>query len=171
MTTGRSAPLNLAFIGCQGNPAPTQPNDILETFNHSWTAYSFDDIDLAWVPSGNLPMKPGEGYFFKSPIATTLTFTGEVLQGRLTNTLPAGNYLLRASVVPQDGRVTTDLELPGQPNDILETFNHSWTAYSFDDIDLAWVPSEPTNIVGHAFFYKKALGNTQTNWIRNFTVQ
>jgi hypothetical protein len=89
----------------------------------------------------------------------------------LTNTLPVGQYAVRASIVPQAGRVTTDLALPAEANDILQTFNVGYTAYSFDDIDLVWVPTEPTNLVGQAFFYKKAAGGTQPNWVRNFTVQ
>jgi len=151
-------------------PAPV-PNSIFQKFNGGYTAYSFDDVDLVWVPNGNATLAPGEGGFFKSPSATTLTFVGEVLQGSLTNTLPVGQYAIRSSMVPQAGRVTTDLNLPGEPNDILQTFNGGYTAYSFDDVDLVWVPTEPTNLVGQAFFYKKANGGTKPNWVRNFTVQ
>jgi len=147
------------------------PNSILQKFNAGYTAYSFDDVDLAWVPDGNVSLKPGEGGFFKSPVTTTLTFVGEVMQGSLTNTLPRGQYAIRASIVPQNGRVTTDLGLPAEPNDILQNYTLGYTAYSFDDVDLVWVPFEPSNTVGRAFWYVKALSNTHTNWIRNFTVQ
>jgi len=155
-----------------GNVIPNPiPNSIVQNYLGGYTGYSFDDVDLVWVPNGNLPLPPGQGFFFKSPTATTLTFVGEVLQGQFTNTFPKGQYTIRASIVPQLGRLTTDLGLPGEPNDILQTFNYNWTAYSFDDIDLAWVPSEPTNTIGRGFFYKKATTGTRTSWIQNFTVQ
>jgi hypothetical protein len=140
-------------------------------YNGGYTAYNFDDVDLVWLPDGNASLAPGEGGFFISPVATTLTFVGEVRQGSLTNTLPIGTKVLRTSIVPQAGRVSTDLGLPGEALDQLFTFNGGFTAYNFDDVDLVWLPSEPTNQVGGAFFYIKAPGGTQPNWVRNFTVQ
>jgi hypothetical protein len=89
----------------------------------------------------------------------------------LTNTLPAGVYAIRASVVPQAGLVTTALGLPAEAGDILQRFNAGYTAYAFDDVDLAWTPSQPSVNVGEAFFYKKAANGTATQWVRNFTVQ
>jgi hypothetical protein len=147
------------------------PGSIFQKFNGGYTAYAFDDVDLAWTPNGNASLAPGEGGFFKSPQATTLTFVGEVPQGSLTNTLPAGVYAIRASVVPQAGLVTTALGLPAEAGDILQRFNAGYTAYAFDDVDLAWTPSQPSVNVGEAFFYKKAANGTATQWVRNFTVQ
>jgi hypothetical protein len=138
-------------------------------FNGGFTAYQFDDVDLVWTPNGTVSLAPGEGGFFISPVNTTLTFVGEVKQGSLTNNLPKNTKVIRTSIVPQTGRVTTDLGLPADPLDQLFLFNGGFTAYQFDDVDLVWTPSEPTNAVGGAFFYIKA-GNT-TNWVRNFTVQ
>jgi len=49
-----------------------------------------------------------------------------------------------------------------------------YKGYTFDDLDLIWVPDDPggpTNTVGNAFFYLKSPTGTQTSWIRNFTVQ
>src|SRR5512132_2719661 len=58
-----------------------------------YSAYNYDDLDNAWAPDGNATLNPGEGGFFKSPVATTITFVGEVMQGSLTNALPAvGTY-------------------------------------------------------------------------------
>jgi hypothetical protein len=50
------------------------------------------------------------------------------------------------------------------------TYSGGYTPYTFDDADMAWVPSEPNIAVGQAFFYKKSPTGTQSNWIRNFTV-
>jgi hypothetical protein len=116
-------------------------------------------------------LAPGEGGFFISPVNTTLTFVGEVMQGSLTNTLPAGTKVMRTSIVPQAGRIITDLGLPAEPGDQAFFFAGGFSAYTFDDIDNAWLPIEPTNQVGGAFFYTKVASGTQTKWIRNFTVQ
>jgi len=139
-------------------------------FNGGFSSYTMDDIDLVWLPDGNATLNPGEGAFFISPQATTLTFVGEVRQGSLTNTLPAGIKVIRSSIVPQAGLVGTTLGLPGQAFDQLFTYNGGFTSYTFDDIDLVWLPSEPNIAVGQAFFYTKASGNTAVNWVRNFTV-
>jgi hypothetical protein len=125
---------------------------------------------LVWTPDGNATIAPGEGGFFKSPVTTTLTFVGEVKQGSLTNTLPIGAYAIRGSIVPQAATATV-LGVPGEANDLLQTYNGGFSAYSFDDVDLVWTPSEPNLAVGQGFFYKKAAGNASSLWIRNFTVQ
>jgi hypothetical protein len=143
-------------------------------YNGGFSGYSFDDLDEVWVPDGNVSLAPGEGGFFLSPVATTLTFMGEVMQGSLTNTLPINTKVIRTSIVPQAGRVTADLGLPGEPYDELFTWpsqSGGYIAFSFDDIDLAWFPFDASNAVGQSFFYIKSGVGTHTNWIRNFTVQ
>ena len=134
-------------------------------------ATTFDDFDMVWLPDGNATLNPGEGAFYQSPVATTLTFVGEVLQGTLVNTLPIGQKVMRSSMVPQAGLVTTDLGLPGEATDNLYTWTGGYTAIQFDDLDMVWLPSEPTIDVGQAFFYNKAAGNVSSTWTRNFTVQ
>jgi len=144
---------------------------IFQKYNGGFSAYVFDDLDLVWTPDGNATLNPGEGGYFRSPVATTLTFVGEVMQGSLTNTLPIGNYVVRSSIVPQTGRTSTDLGVPGEAGDIEQTFNNGFSAFVFDDLDLVWTPSEPTNTLGSSFFYRKSPTATQSKWIRNFTVQ
>jgi hypothetical protein len=154
-----------------GSLLPSVPaGTILQKFSGGYTAYVFDEFDLSWTPDANGTLNPGEGAFFRSPSATTLTFVGEVRQGNLTNTLPIGAYAIRASIVPQAGPVSTTLGLPGEAGDILQTFSGGYTAYVFDEFDLSWTPSEPNISVGQAFFYRKANASTQGNWVRNFTV-
>jgi hypothetical protein len=136
--------------------------------NGGFTTYQFDDVDLVWVPNGIASLKPGEGGFFKSPATTTLTFVGEVMQGRLTNATSASQKNLLCSIVPQAGRVTSDLGFPAEPLDIFYSYrNGGFTTYQFDDVDLIWIPSEPIVAVGEAFFFV----GPQRNWVRNFTVQ
>jgi hypothetical protein len=137
------------------------------------TPYVFDEFDLVWTPNGNAPLAPGQGGYFKSPVATTLTFVGEVRQGSLTNVLPKNAYVISASIVPQSTNVV-NLGVPGEPGDQLQTYAGGFTPYVFDEFDLVWTPGDPngpTIAVGQSFFYKKSPTGTQTNWIRNFTVQ
>jgi hypothetical protein len=130
-----------------------------------------DTFDLSWVPDAAATLNPGEGAFFISPTATTLTFVGEVRQGSLTNTLPIGIKVLRSSIVPQAGAISAVLKVPGEADDQAFTWNGGFTAYAFDTFDLSWTPSEPVIPVGQAFFYTKASSSVSNLWIRNFTVQ
>jgi hypothetical protein len=147
------------------------PNASFFKYNGGFTTYQFDSYSLSWSPDGNATLNPGEGAFYVSPTATTLTFVGEVEQGLLTNSLPIGSKVMRSSIVPQQGLITTQLGLPGEANDSLFTFNGGYTTYQFDSYSLSWSPSEPTINVGQAFFYVKAAGNLSSSWVRNFTVQ
>jgi hypothetical protein len=49
-----------------------------------------------------MPLVPGEGFWIRNPTDNPLLqdFHGDVLQGRLTNSLPAG-FALAGSSVPQ----------------------------------------------------------------------
>ncbi|HNR72528.1 MAG TPA: hypothetical protein PLN97_13100 [Verrucomicrobiota bacterium] len=140
-------------------------------YGGGFTSYTFDDLDMEWLPDGNATLNPGEGAFFLSPVATTLTFVGEVLQGNLQNTLPLGQKVIRSSMVPQAGLITTDLGLPAEALDSLFTYAGGYSSYIFDDLDMEWLPSEPNIAVGQSFFYIKAAGNASSTWTRNFTVQ
>jgi hypothetical protein len=156
---------NDTLAGVIPNPPPLSL--FYKYANGGFTTYQFDDVDLVWVPNGNASLKPGQGGFFKSPVATTLTFVGEVMQGRLTNSIAPGQKNFICSIVPQAGRVTSDLGLPADPLDILYLYqNGGFTTYQFDDVDLVWVPTEPVVAVGQAFVF---IG--QRDWVRNFTVQ
>jgi hypothetical protein len=136
------------------------------------SAYVFDEFDLVWTPNGNANLAPGQGGYFRSPVATTITFVGEVKQGSLTNNLPKGQYVISASIVPQGTNVVA-LGVPGEPGDTLQTYSGGFNAFVFDEFDLIWTPGDPngpTIGVGQSFFYRKAPTATQTNWVRNFTV-
>jgi len=136
----------------------------------------FNDVDDGWTgpagPGDSFNMNPGEGIFFQNPAASPYvkTFTGEVQLGS-TNVVPNG-YSIRSSVVPQAGKVQTELLYPGNVND--KIFKWSGTAYIlyFNDVDDGWTgPSgieEPQLKVAEAAFFQN---NSPTkNWVRNFTV-
>lgn len=148
---------------------PNPPvNTTVYKYNAGWTAYVFDELDEAWSPDGNATINPGEGLMVKNVQNTpmNITFVGEVLQGELTNPLPAG-YAVRSSMVPQAGGISSILGFPAQPNDTVYKYAGGYTAYVFDELDEAWSPSEPVIGVGEAFFSRKIAGGS---WVRNFTV-
>ncbi|HPW93271.1 MAG TPA: hypothetical protein PLO38_12630 [Verrucomicrobiota bacterium] len=141
-------------------------------WNGGWDSYVFDDLDLEWIPNGDATLNPGEAALVRSDVAATLTFVGEVLQGNLSFPLPAAEvYGTRASMVPQAGAIQTDLGFPADPADKIMKWNGGWDTYTFDDLDLEWVPSEPTLAVGEGMLVLKGAGAAATAWTRNFTVQ
>jgi hypothetical protein len=162
---------NNTLAGVIPNPPPGSQFQSFQS--GGLTAYTFDEFDLQWEPVVAVPLAPGQGGYFRSPVATTLTFVGEVKQGSLTNTLSKGNYVVAASQVPISTNLV-GLSIPGEPGDQLQTFNGGFTAYTFDEFDLDWTPGDPngpTINVGQAFFYRKAPTANNVNWVQNFTVQ
>jgi hypothetical protein len=153
--------------------ASPPPSSAFYKFTGSWNLYQFDPDDLTWYPDSLVTLNLGEGGYFKSPTAMTLTFVGEVAQGALVNTgiAPLNANHIVSSMVPQAGAVTTDLKFPAEPSDAVYKFTGSWNLYQFDPDDLTFYPSEPTFAVGEAMMVKKAAGGTATAWTRNFTVQ
>jgi hypothetical protein len=128
-----------------------------------------------WFPDATLI--PGEGAFFSSAVAQTLTFVGEVPQGSLSNPLPQ-NYSLRSSIVPQSGGITSVLGLTAENNDTVYFFNPATQTYGpaltyFVDPGPppvgVWFPSEPSPAVGQGFWFKNNTG-TARNWTRTFSV-
>jgi len=128
----------------------------------------FFGVGVGW--DNNLTLAPGEGAFIQVPSARTVTFVGEVMQGNLTNSLPAG-FSLRASMVPQSAGLSSVLGYPATAGDLIYLFNKATQSYvggvyeSFGGN--LWDPSEPAPGVGESFWVSKAAA---ANWIRNFTV-
>jgi len=168
-------------IGALLAPPMIHNNDLLFKWTgagFSGSQYSTDDGQ--WDPDPNVTLNPGEAAFFQnfSGATETLTFVGEVLQGSLSQTLPAGQKVMRSSMVPQQGLISTDLQAPYFNNDLLFVYNtkqngtdNGYTGYQYSTDDGQWDPIEPTINVGQGFFYIKAANATNPNWVRNFTVQ
>jgi hypothetical protein len=165
-------------IGALLAPPMVSNGDQLFKFSAGFTASSYSTDDGQWDPDPTVTLNPGESAFYQPAAATTLTFVGEVLQGQLVNTLPLGTKVLRSSIVPQQGLISTDLGVPTANGDQLFVFNTAqtstgYTAYSYSTDDGQWDPSEPTINVGQGFFFVTAptAPPANANWIRNFTVQ
>ncbi len=80
---------------------------------------------------------------------------------------PVDNGLtVRSSIVPQAGRVHTDLGLPVINGDsVTRVVNGSNVTYTYNNG--AWSPSEPSVAIGESFWSNKNLGRW---WHRNFLV-
>jgi hypothetical protein len=134
-----------------------------------------NDPDDGWTGPGGIGdvfnLNPGEGVFIQIPAGPSYvkTFVGEV-QLNSTNSVPSG-FSMRASVIPQAGRVQTDLLYPAANFDKVI----KWTGSAYDtyvlDPDDGWTsnagPGEPTLKVAEGFFAQKT---APANWIRNFVV-
>jgi hypothetical protein len=158
-----------ATAGSQGMPGAQQ---------------AFFGPGVGWdIPTMALP--PGQGFFIyidpnTAPQATyTITFVGEVPTGTLTTPVYGGSrYNSLASQVPQEGRVSADLGLVGQDDDMLLLWNNNatpptWgqTAYFFGEGQWTDMVTfvEPVIKPGEAFFlFRAAPGNF--NWTRTFNL-
>jgi len=152
---------------------PTAPaGTTLYKFNPSTGAYTtatFDDLDNAWVPNPNVTLVPGEGVFVSATAQFSNTFVGEVAQGPLKTSMPAG-FSIVSSQVPQEGRIDTVLGFPAIPGAQIYQFDNATGGYktaTFDDLDNAWLPAVPTPKVGEAFWVK--LG-APADWNRTFNI-
>jgi hypothetical protein len=115
----------------------------------------------SWSP--NLALPPGQGAFYSSGAAATNTFVGEVMQGSLSNPIPAA-FSLKSSQVPQAATLST-LNFPANFGDTVYFLRNG--AYSSSTFFGSWSPDE-TVAVGESFWVSTA---TAGNWTRNFTVQ
>jgi len=165
-------------IGELLKPPMVDNNDQLFKFAGGFAGYQYSADDESWIPNPDATLNPGEAAFFLPAAARTLTFVGEVLQGNLVNTLPLNTRVLRASMVPQQGLISTDLGVPYDNNDQLFVFNVAqnnggYAGFQYSADDESWIPSEPTINVGQGFFYIKDANAAPSNatWTRNFTVQ
>jgi len=90
-------------------PSPP-PSSLFYKWTGIWNQYQFDPDDLTWYPDSAVTLNLGEAGLFNPPVATTLTFVGEVAQGNLVNTgiTPVNQNKVVSSIVPQAGAVATD---------------------------------------------------------------
>jgi hypothetical protein len=149
------------------------------------SALSVVQITSGAVPSWSSPSEatgtsfnPGQAAFIYNPNAPfTMTFVGQVPQGNVTNSLPAG-FSLVSSIIPQTGALDTDLGAGPGVGDIIFIFsNGGYNAadewISVNGNPAAWSAGyAPTNTVGTGFFYYNASAapNPTNNWSRTFNV-
>jgi len=157
------------------NVTPTIPNG-LKVFKYAGTSFitaAYDDLEGAFLPATAAAeaVEPGNGVFVFNPGTAnlTVTFVGEVPQGTLANSFPAG-FSIKASQVPQAG-TAKDLGFPnGSNGDKIFQWDKAAQSYAtstFDDLENNWLPALKTLDVGDAFFlFSKNAGT----WNRTFSV-
>jgi len=141
-----------------------------QTFN---SASVFDGDVNQWFPNGSLPV--GIGAFINLPVASTITFVGEVTQGPAITNQVSNNYSLLANMVPQTISLTA-AGFPAQDGDQYLAWDNTTHAYKaaivYDGDALAWFgpggAATPTPAVGEGFFYYTTAGARP--WTRSFTV-
>jgi hypothetical protein len=97
-----------------------------------------------------------------------ICFAGAVLQGQLSNSLPAG-FSIKSSQVPLAG-TPEQLGFPAIDGCAIYLFSPQSQAYQtfiFDALEGGWLPFSPNIQVGQAFFVHK---NSPAVWIRNFSI-
>jgi len=133
-----------------------------------WNGTGFDVATFffgAW--DNNFTLNPGEGAFILPNGPYTVTFVGEVMQGSLTNPIPAG-YSIRASQVPQSGGLTTTLGLTQLENGS-QVLVWNGSGYNVHTLFFGnWDPTEPSINVGQSFFINAA--GAGASWTRAFSV-
>ncbi len=118
--------------------------------------------------AADLTIAPGNGVFVRVDAPATVTFVGEVPAGTLHNQVPAG-FSIKASQVPQAGKVSTDLKFPQAPGDQIFVFNTAtgkYSLFSVDDFTGDWA-TEPTLDVGQAVFVRT---DAAKDWTRTFDI-
>jgi hypothetical protein len=163
------------------NVIPTAPlgATIFVFVNNNYQSSNFDEFGSGWS-NPTLALNLGSGFFINNPqAATSLTMVGEVPQGTLNTTIPAG-YSIRSSQVPQAGTVG-DLGLVPGGGDVIFRFNattQNYIQYINDEFGGGWSSATPGQTVdpvegpavavGEAFWYNSVAGTA--TWTRNFTV-
>lgn len=145
-----------------------------------WTGSTFVGLtysvgDGGWIDNNlnlaDLPLAPGEGVFIAPPSSFTLTFVGDVPQGNLTNSLPAG-FSIRSSIVPQSGGIASVLGFAPAVNDIVFRYSAGYITSTYvgggnwEDSNLN-PTTEPVLAVGESVFISK---NAPGLWVRSFSV-
>ncbi len=146
-------------------PGPYADGTTFFFYNRSFSVAGWDTDANAWT--ADFPLPPGTGGFLFSQVHQTLTFIGEVPQGRLTNTFVSRNKAIRAPI-PPISQSLSQMNLPVEDGDTVFDYVNAYIAASWDSDAGAWTADFHFN-VGQSFFYFKQ--GTATNWVINFTVQ
>jgi hypothetical protein len=117
-------------------------------------------------PAANTVIAPGNGIFVRVDAAATVTFVGEVPSGPLSNPIPAG-FSIKASQVPQAGKISTDLLFPAAEGDQVFSFDAGTQKYSTGNYSFGAWDTEPSLDVGQAVFVRTDVAKP---WVRNFDI-
>merc|ERR1712162_44593 len=171
----KSIPSGFSIVANPLNNGDNKVSDVFGANPGSLTVYRFGDAgfsinsydaDFEEWDNGNDVINPGEGFFVNNAgDASTVTFVGEVPQGDLSNSLPAG-FSIRSSQVPQAGKLQTDLGFPVDEAVTVYQFGANGYSISSFDADFEEWDSEPTVGVAEGFW---VLRQSATNWTREFS--
>jgi hypothetical protein len=146
-------------------------NDVLPNAPFGASIFKFDPAAAAYVSSvnfgdwsPNLSLAPGEGAFISLEAPATLTFVGEVMQGNLSISVPAG-FSIRSSMVPQSATLE-DLGFPVEFGDTVYFYRNGEYESSVAFGTEFSPPAVPE--VGEAFFINN--GGAERTWARSFSV-
>jgi hypothetical protein len=159
-----------------GITSPTLNNSLTNlpagTIAYVWTATGWSSPTEflggtdGWETDHAVPY--GSAVFLKNTAATPITVTvvGEVAQGSLTNSYPAG-YTPKGPLVPQAGGLTTVHKF-SQVGDKVYSWGPGWSAPNeyLGGTD-GWENGEPNVEVGAGFMISSPAGG---NWVNDFTV-
>jgi hypothetical protein len=134
------------------------------------TKYTLADVpDFGGAIEGNaasLVIAPGNGLFVRTDAAQTVTFVGEVPSGSLDNLVPKG-FSIKASQVPQAGKISTDLFYTGNEGDQVFIFDTTAGKYTTSNFSFGAWDTEPSLDVGQAAFFRVDADN---HWKRTFDI-
>jgi len=155
----------------------TQLPDGSLVYKYTGTGYvtaQYDELGGGFIPAAaaSTTVTPGEGVFVRIPgtANVTVTFVGEVMQGNLSNPIPAG-FSIRSSQVPQEG-TAADLGFPAADGDTIYQYESTratpgYYTSLYDELSGSWSPALKTLKVGEAVFVRKV---APANWTRTFSV-
>jgi hypothetical protein len=127
----------------------------------------------SWTGTGAAAtIAPGQGFFVKNAGADNMniTFVGEVMQGTDMKVNYVAGFNLLGSLVPQTGKLETDLGFKAAVNDVVYVFDPATQGYATSTKRAtAWTGGggEPTIPVANGFFYKAGAAGS---WTRSFSV-
>ena len=173
-------PKGFSMIANQLNATDSSVKALFTAVPGGTTIYKFDNAKNGFVINQYDPdfqewqdpamtLKPGEGCFVNNPSANpfTVTFVGEVPQGDVGMSIPAG-YSIISSNVPQSGTLGSLGYTPAASDQVYKFDNATGYKISTFDPDFqSWDPSEPSVNVGESFFILKKAAGT---WTRTFSV-
>jgi hypothetical protein len=136
-------------------------------YKYDGTNYSVNGKDFGEFANPTQPLEPGEGAFIQNGgTPFDVIFVGEVMQGSLSNAIPAG-FSIKSSQVPQSAQLDTVLGFPAVDGDLVFRYNNATGAYQTHTYDFGAWDTAPVPNVGESFFVSKAAA---ANWTRTFNV-
>lgn len=136
------------------NVFPGVPNGSrIYKFNKVGQVFDPPSMFSGGVWSLNYTLDPGEGAFFYNPTTSplVLNISGNAHTPVLPLTLPPVGCCIVSRQQPLAATYNDIVGLAPQPGDVVYRFvSGSYVQYTFDELDLIWVPTAPTANVGES---------------------